>query len=316
MLQFANRLGLAIAAGLVFLAFSEIGFWGHYDYVTGFTSRFLPALIGYCLLAYAFLWIVSAFRARELPALFLAGALYGWLAEGIVVFTMYDSLPLSISFTGLAWHALLTVTVGFRLFSKRLAEGPIASLLKLCLATGVVWGLWCTWWWSLEPFRTSPAQFALYATQTTSLAAIGLAVFAAMPDRRFRPSWPEKIVVGGLFAVQFVFGAVPARPVAALVLPICAGLAVWGLAANRRQERLPDLIVDLAGRIAAPRLAALAIVPASASVVYAALWTSGGKPWTGPLLYLATVPTGFGLFGWALWKLLKRESRPTPPQTD
>lgn len=41
-------------------------------------------------------------------ALFLGGALLGWLAEGVIVGTTYEAFPFQLVWTPLAWHAAIT----------------------------------------------------------------------------------------------------------------------------------------------------------------------------------------------------------------
>ena len=101
---------LVLSTGYIFVYFSEHLFWARIrpeDSLKNWTS----AWMAYSLMAFVFLAIVSHFNIKNIWALFLAGAVFGWLAEGVVVQTTYEMLPLSISFTGLAWHALLTVWI-------------------------------------------------------------------------------------------------------------------------------------------------------------------------------------------------------------
>ena len=51
------------------------------------------------------------------------------MTEGIVVQTAYEDLPLSLSFTGLAWHALISVWVGWYAVRRALFSGLKATLL-------------------------------------------------------------------------------------------------------------------------------------------------------------------------------------------
>src|SRR4051794_10767753 len=57
-----------------------------------------------------------------------------------------NPFPLSVSFTGLAWHALLTVGVGWSLLGKALTEQKPTRTAWLSLAIGLGWGLWAVWW--------------------------------------------------------------------------------------------------------------------------------------------------------------------------
>ena len=77
--------------------------------------------------------------------------------------TTYESLPLSISFTGLAWHALITVGVGWYAVRKVLRTDSIRPVLRLAGLIGFIYGLWAICWW-LEPDgrMVSVADFGLF----------------------------------------------------------------------------------------------------------------------------------------------------------
>lgn len=67
----------------------------------------------YSLMAHILMALVRCYHSRTLPALLLAGAIYGWMLEGSIVATTYEALPWSLSFTGLAWHMPLEVLIGW-----------------------------------------------------------------------------------------------------------------------------------------------------------------------------------------------------------
>ena len=118
--DFLLRLALVLCTGAIFVVFSELMFWGRYDFAHKVGSDLVPTIIVYSFMAYAFLIVVHVFRVSNLYALFMAGAVFGWLVEGVFVQTMYDDFPLNISFTGLAWHSILTVCCGWYLFRRAL----------------------------------------------------------------------------------------------------------------------------------------------------------------------------------------------------
>lgn len=111
-----KRLALSLSTGVIFVCWSEVMFWARP--IPGTSLReLIPTTLVYSFGAYLFLWLIDAFRAHSFDAVFLAGAAFGWLVEGVFVQTLYEQIPMSLSFTGLAWHALLTVGVGW--FSSR-----------------------------------------------------------------------------------------------------------------------------------------------------------------------------------------------------
>ena len=123
------------ATGYIFVYFSEHLFWARVRPDDSF-GGWLGAWIAYSFMAFVFLVLVSHFRVKNIWALVRAGAAFGWIAEGVVVQTTYEMLPLSISFTGLAWHALLTVWLGWYAIRKSLRALEPLSALKLSAALG------------------------------------------------------------------------------------------------------------------------------------------------------------------------------------
>ena len=116
MRRWTQRLAVVLATGYILFFYSERLFWSFPRPGDTFADLLLTWVV-YSLLAWVFLLLVRQCRIAAFPALFLAGAVFGWLAEGVVVDTMYGNkdnpFPASISFTGLAWHALISVGVGW-----------------------------------------------------------------------------------------------------------------------------------------------------------------------------------------------------------
>ena len=109
----------------------------------------------YSCMAYVFLCVVSVFNVRSVWAVYLAGAFYGWYEEGIIVQTMYGTpdgpFPLSISFTGLAWHASIDVFIGWYLVRKVLAREKAIQNISLASVIGLFYGFWGIFWWNEPP---------------------------------------------------------------------------------------------------------------------------------------------------------------------
>ena len=124
-LRLIRKAAILLASGYILFFFSERVFWSFWR--PGDTlPEFLITWFAYCLLAWIFLDLVRRFKVASFPPLFLCGAVFGWVDEGVVVDTLYGNstnpLPLSISFTGLSWHALLSVGVGWYLIGKVLTD--------------------------------------------------------------------------------------------------------------------------------------------------------------------------------------------------
>ena len=96
-MKLIRRLQLVLAAGFILYFYSERVFWSMYRPGDGLAPYVLAPLL-YALYAYVLLIIIDAFRVRSLAALFIAGAVFGWLGEGIVAMTLFGSdLPFPFS---------------------------------------------------------------------------------------------------------------------------------------------------------------------------------------------------------------------------
>ena len=299
---------LVLSTGYIFVFFSEHLFWSRVRPGDSFKD-WLGAWIVYSLMAFIFLVLVSHFRVKNIWALFLAGATFGWIAEGIVVQTAYDMLPLSISFTGLAWHALLTVWVGWYATRKSLLSVDTRSILKLSAAIGLVYGLWAISWW-LEPDGgvSSIPEFAAFSFITTAFAIFAYWLANWSSSESFVPNRPAIIIVSGIFALYFCFITVPAAPLAVFILPILFGLVYWGLRQNRLDEGEGSLLDALSGHVSVWKYMSLFALPLTGVLVYALAMSLNLEWRTNWILYIITTPLGFILFGISLYKLWRRKS--------
>jgi hypothetical protein len=295
MRAFAQRIALTLSTSALFVVFSEMVFWGRFDYAkTDLVPGYLATWALYSVITYVVLWMIAAFRVAGFRALFLVAAIYGWLVEGVAVQTMYEQLPLSISFTGLAWHALLTVGVGWFAL-RQVLQRSLARTAGLALLVGIGWGLWSVWWWTDQHVVTPLPKFASYSFLTALVLAAALWLVTRLSPE-FRPSRAERLVVLAAFGLYFVFVTVPGDWRSLVILPPCLAVALLALRRNQETESRDDLLHSLAGPVPLPRLAALVLMPAAAVTVYGSLLFADLAPPTGWVLYLLTVPTGFVLF--------------------
>ncbi len=272
--------------------FSEHLFWARVRPDDSLIN-WLSTWVAYSLSAYIFLRVVSYFRVRNIWALFLAGAVFGWLTEGVIVQTTYESLPLSVSFTGLAWHALISVCIGWYLVRKTLFSHNIWAAMKLAGLIGLGYGLWAINWW-LEPdggVATLP-EFALFSFTITALVilAYGLANWSLSTPIRWN-KWVDR-GIAVLFLAYFLFVAVPAVPIAIVVLPILLGMAYWGLRLNRLVEPEGSLLDEALSPIQVNNLLALFALPLTGTLIYALALALNLKLQTNWLVYIITTPAG------------------------
>ncbi|HRO91694.1 MAG TPA: hypothetical protein PLC06_14445 [Promineifilum sp.] len=274
-----GRIGFALLSAAVLIVFSEKMFW----YVTGYS--FLDLLIGYFFPAFILLWVIDAFRVRRLAPLFLAGAVFGFLAEGMLVGTIYEGGPLnwfSVSYTPLAWHAPLSVVFGWYALRRWLVAGRPRAMALGCAAVGLFWGLWAMAWW-LPENATDPVllaqgarlgqwpvgEFALHAFTFSGVLAVALWLLGRGGWSSFRPSKVEVAVVVAGLLVFFVAGVLLAVPWAPLKLLPLLGVTLLALYVNKRKEPPGSLLADVAGPVQLARLPLLLVMPAVAVAVYA-----------------------------------------------
>jgi hypothetical protein len=294
-----------LATGYILMFYSELMFWARVrpdDSLLNWLSTWLA----YSLLAYVFLTLVARFRVANAWALFLAGAAFGWLAEGLIVQTAYEDLPLSISFTGLAWHALISVWAGWGAVRWALAKGLRATIGVAALA-GCGYGLWAISWW-LEPDGgvARPLDFASFAFVGSLLLMLAYWLAERCLSEGLTPSRKGEIVVGLLFSLYFIFVTLPAAPLAALILP---GLLLLLYLSLRRSQigatgealYLPSPPIHYLGLLA---------LPLAASLFYAAAFALGLRWHSNWVVYLVTTPAGFILLAVSLVKVWRTKAWP------
>ncbi|MBI5951422.1 MAG: hypothetical protein HY865_07175 [Chloroflexi bacterium] len=293
---------LVLSTGYILVFFSEHVFWAHIrpdDSITNWVSTW----IAYSLMAFVFLHLVTHFKVANRWSLFLAGAAFGWMAEGIVVQTAYEMLPLSISFTGLAWHALITIWIGWYALRERLSALSPLPTLKLAATIGAGYGLWAICWW-LEPDGgvATLGEFSTFAMTTSILVILAFWLGNWSASEPFAPNrWVTRIIYS-LFVLYFTFVTVPATPIAILILLPLFGLIYLGLRKNKQVEQNDSLLVTLTSRASPLNYISLLVMPLVAIAVYAAALTLNLQWQTNWILYLITTPLGFILFVVSLFK--------------
>lgn len=288
--------------------FSEHLFWARVHPGDSFNDWFLTWIV-YSLMAFIFLVLVSHFRVNDIWSLFLVGAIFGWIDEGIVVQTAYDMFPLSISFTALAWHALITVWIGWYATQKSLLSKDTWSIFKFATTLGFFYGVWAINWW-LEPEGgvSSVPEFATYSFITTSLVNLAYWLVNWSSSESFILNRWVIIFISGVFALYFCFVTIPTAPLAAIILPTLFGLTYLGLRQNRMNEGEGSLLDIHSGHIPFWKYISLLVLPVTSVLIYT-LAISLNLQWhTNWILYIITTPLGFVLFGISLYKIWQRKS--------
>ncbi|MFN8192862.1 MAG: hypothetical protein U0R80_01100 [Nocardioidaceae bacterium] len=164
-------------------------------------------------------------------AVFLGGAVLGWLIEGVVVATMYAAFPFQVVWTPLAWHALVT-GVGVVGLGRMAAAWSGPRMLAAWAGLGAWAGLFALFW----PLERDdlPSGWPAVGQLGWYVGLLGLVVPAAhltldrlgtlaRPSRRTLLIAPA--LLGAAWLVRF---AVTPGPLL-LTLPALLGLTVWAM---------------------------------------------------------------------------------------
>ncbi len=133
---------------MILASISELLFYEvHID--SGFYILFLL----YGLYGYLMLLLISKYDIRNFAWFFITWSIFGFLIEWWLVGILYESLPFSLIWTSLAWHALISIVLFFYFFRKIFLEG---SYKKIFLYSVFLWFLLWLWasyswnaWWEL-----------------------------------------------------------------------------------------------------------------------------------------------------------------------
>jgi hypothetical protein len=251
MRPFLQRLGTALLTGYILFYYGELMFWATPDREGMGLPMLAVTWLVYSIFAYFFLCVAHGFHARNPWAVFLAGAFFGWFEEGIVLQTTYGSadgpFPMSIPFTGLAWHALIGVFVGWYGVPLILRQNRLSRTLALASAIGVFYGFWAIFWWTEPPAPMKALldagqqdqlllHFAIFSTASTALLAVAHRLLDRRPVSGFPPGRIELGVLTAITLGYFAFITVPAAPKALWVMPPLMALTLGALECNRRRE--------------------------------------------------------------------------------
>ncbi|MGB7539040.1 MAG: hypothetical protein WBM17_10905 [Anaerolineales bacterium] len=299
----ARRILLVLSAGYILMYFSEHMFWARFRPESDSPGNYVSAWIAYSLAGYAALAVVSAFRVRRAEAVFLAGAVFGWLVEGVVVGTTYEYLPLSISFTGLAWHALISFSFGLWALPEILSRRR-NLLIPAVIGIGLFFGAWAiNWNANAAEYHATALEFILFAGAATALLIPACGIFTAL---RRSPMRIHPAEAGALALVALFFFALraAAQPIAIYVLPSLIGITFFTLWRNRRSETAGSLLADPLPPVPARALSAFLLIAVAAAAIYVPAAWLGLKIQTNIPFYLLLMPLGFVLYFVSLWRIL------------
>ncbi len=297
---------LAASVGYVLFYFSELLFWAR-PRAEDSSVQWLWVWLTYSLAAYVALWLAWRFSVRSWWAMFLVGAAYGFTIEGVIVATMYEAPPLSISFTPLAWHALVSVMVGWWAIDRAVRRGRTLPFVWIGLVGGLAYGVWAINWWVEEGDQVPVGSFAAYSFAPAVLLIGAYLVSARLMGEGFSPTRPVTGVVVSLLAVQYVVTGLFVTWLALVVLPPLAWLIWWALSrsASATGHGLPAGPYRIAFPTRIRQLAWFLALPAVAVAVYAAAYGAGVEAATNQAFYAILMPAGFVAYGFAIARAVK-----------
>ena len=237
-MSFLQTMLRSLAGGYILTYFSEFAFYGQTTnpgLPPASPGELVQLFLIYSLMAYLLFSLIEHFQIRSFPALFLAGAAYGWMLEGMVVATLYESMPFSISFTALAWHAPVDVVLGLYWLPRRLAEGKPGKNALYFSTLGLTWGLWVLWPITDLGLIQSPAKFLLFSMIASFPLLPAYWLLGQWSSKPFQPSRWLLILIGLLLSFSYLFNAVIPLPLGALLLPLLLSLCWWALSRHRRR---------------------------------------------------------------------------------
>ncbi len=217
---------LTAAAGLGLITFygSENLFWS--APMPGMTPLdLLLTAIAYSVCAAAVLSAVLITGLTGWRALFLGGALLGWLVEGVIVGTAYEAFPLQLVWTPMAWHALIT-GVGVVGLCRAGVGWPVWQQVAALAALGLVAALWAQFWPLERGAMPGIGATLVYLTGVGLLVPLG----NLMLDRAGwlqRPPAPVLWIAPGLLLLLWVAQSYFAPSPVRLSVPVLVLVTLW-----------------------------------------------------------------------------------------
>lgn len=328
-----SLLGLAsiLVVGFIVQLSSERAYWMYST--EWFTIRVGDMVM--TSLVYAFALTLPILILASIPfsgphQIVLAGALFGWTVEGVVVQVLHEGGPLDLIFPAMfvGWHGVLSFFGFFYLVRRWLLARRRMTLALVSAVWGAIIGVWATTSWLPDsdqasalhgvavPIATTPLEFA----GTVGLLVATLAAAHLILDRlwaeEWRPGRLATLLAGGATITLALggFSTIPWAPIRYLVL---SSIPLAALLAGSRKEGL-NLFGVLSGRVRGRDLWALAPAVVVASTVYAIGWLLGpaesAVELIRALLVSLQVALGGALLIWALVRATRDHSPRKAPK--
>lgn len=308
-MTFSQRWAVVFGSSLVLWGISERIFWSLIR-PDDLSPLFFVSIIPYTIAVYCVFLAMQYFRVSTLAGVFLLGALYGWLVEGVVAMTVFGgagvALPISLSWTGLSWHMLFSVVMVWW-WHRALMMRSFGRALAFSVLLGAGWGLWSmTWFLETPPVLNDVGQYAVHAFGVTALMVIG----HVLMGRQAIVFAPPKVEVWIILAIVALYFGVITVPVtgglALIVLPALAGLLYLALRQSRARHEVSAVLMQVTEKVPTTSLCTLFAAPLIATLMYGFMLDNQGVvfPFNMGVLFVTT-PLGFAAFAWAWWKVYR-----------
>ncbi len=315
----ARTKGIAFVflAALTMVTASERVYW----YLGGATFESIFAIAGFYMIpTLAALWALGSGPSSRLHQVILAGAIFGFVVEGVLTTVVYEDGPLPVMaalFVG--WHGLLSVVSFFYLTRKWLLEGRWRPLVLGSTLMGLLWGVWSIVYTLPESLEDFEETFAVMAPGDFAVYALVIGVAFAVAHWLIGYVWPDRFAPGvwgrrGIVLLLFAYAALAVLPViwwAPLKFAVLVGGSLWLLRRSRQAHPdEPSAIAALQGRVPLYRVAPLMLMPAVAALSYWWVWSAGldesavQEVFSG--ISVLTVVAGLVGFGWAWRRSVQR----------
>ncbi len=298
--RLARGAAMVLGTGYVLVFFSEYVFWSVWRPGDELFGRLMAWLL-YSLFGYLTLGVIRHFRVQDGWGVMLAGAFFGWVCEGVYAMTVFGDpsmpFPLTIIWTAIAWHAPISLLLGWYAMGLALREPRMGPAALLSLGIGLFWGAWALGWPAgSPPVVASPEGFAFHAAITTALLAIAHVLTALARPAEYVPSRIGLGIAAAVVVGFFAAVTVPSVPIAILVLPPLLGLLWLVLRRGRARHGEGSVIARFATPLRGRNLLTLALMPLAASAVYGPLSALPPMGFVHPGFALLTSLAGTVLF--------------------
>jgi hypothetical protein len=293
------------ATGAIFYVYGESMFWSiwrpNIKFVEGLASWGLYSVAaGICLL------LIRQNRVRSLAPMVMIGAVLGWLVEGVFAMTFFGigdmPFPITIVWTGLAWHALFSVLVGWYGMQLALRRSFLHSLL-VSAGLGLFWGVWALSWAAAKSVTWQ--AFLLNALGSSLLLALAFRAGPWLDVAALPPSQVAAGVLGTILLAWFGAVTVPHFGLLTLLLALLLGIALWALWVSRLRDQGADFVAILGEPVPWRRSLAFLAIPVVASLVREAGSAAAGSSVINTVVLFVTVPVSAIGFVVSLWSLLR-----------